>query len=289
MTKNTYSEADALKSAADRLLTNRTRVGLPPIVYHYASMDITSKILDSYEMWCTNIAFSNDPTEGRYGQDLIDNVCTRDPDLLFAGARKLVREEIDGYSISFSADGDELTQWRAYCSNGRGVAIGVDTEVLSQRTSVLFARIEYDQAQQERFIKALLDVFRGRFLSARSSPRRQRRLAYPLTLSFIILRAMLKDPSYHSENEYRLLDALPKPTKRSGMKLEHFSRGELSVPYFRVDLRASRAADANQPIRKVTIGPCLDFDSAVNALQNTRAFHERAFPIDPSRVPMRCD
>ena len=289
MTKTTYSEADALKSAAGRLLTNRTRCGLPPVVYHYTSLEEATKILDSHEMWCTNVAFSNDPTEGRYGQDLIDNVCTRDPDLLFAGARKLVREDIDGYSISFSADGDELTQWRSYCSNGRGVAVGVDTEILSQRTSVLFARIEYDQAQQERLIKALLDVFRGRFLSARSSPSRQYRLAYPLTLSFIILRAMLKDPSYHSENEYRLLDALPKPTKRRGMKFEYFSRGEFSVPYFRVDLRASGAADANQPIREVTIGPCLDFNSAVTTLQNTRAFHERAFPINASRVPMRCD
>ncbi len=288
MTAADTEETKALKAAAAKLLTNSTAESRPAIVYHYTSLDTAVKILNSFEMWCTNMAFS-DPSEGVYGESVIDGVCTRDSDLFLAGARKLVADEIDGYATSFSADPDELTQWRSYCSNGRGVAIGIDTEVLSKRTQVVFSHIEYDRTRQEKLVKDILNLFRMRMLSARSRPPRLRRLTYVLTLSFVILRAMMKDPSYHSEREYRLLDALPKNPKRHSTRLEHFPRGSQSVPFFRIDLRASTAAGAAQPVREVWVGPCLDFANSEAQLKNSSAYRAQPFRITPSSVPMRCD
>ena len=283
------AEAKSLKTAVGKLLTNSAPEAYPAIVYHYASLETAIKILNSFEMWCTNVSFSNDPSEGVYGQSLIDDVCTRDPDLLLAGARKLVADEIEGYATSFSADPDELTQWRAYCANGRGVAIGVETEALLLRTHLVFTHIQYDHPQQVRLAKAILNVFRGLMLAAKSRPPRIRHLAYVLTVSFVILRAMLKDPTYHSEREYRLLDALPKDPKRHDTSLEYFQRRDQSVPFFRVDLRDSSAAGAKQPVREVYVGPCLDFADAEAQLRRTSAYNVQAFSIVRSRVPMRCD
>ena len=289
MSRPEDEETKGLKTAAARLITNSTGEPRPEIVYHYTSLDTAIKILNSLEMWCTNVAFSNDPSEGIYGQGVIDRVCATDPDLLLAGARKLVSTEIDGYAISFSEAPDELTQWRSYCSNGRGVSIGVDTDVLAKRGSVAFCQIEYDGGRQEKLVRNILNLFRGRMLSARSWLPRLHRLAYVLTLSFVIVRGMLKDPAYHSEREYRLLDALPKDPKRHNTKIEHFQRGPTAVPFFRVDLRASTGAGAVQPIRKVYVGPCLDFGVAEAALKRTAAYAAQPFDIVKSAVPMRCD
>ena len=153
----------------------------------------------------------------------------------------------------------------------------------------MFSRLEYDESNQKHLVKDLLNLFRGRMRSAKSRPPRLHDLAYLLTLSFVILRAKLKHPAYHSEHEYRLLDALPKDTKRHNSKVEHFQRGTVSVPFFRIDLRASNAHGAGQPIRDVWIGPCVDFAAAETQLKNTVAYKTKPFAIKKSQVPMQCD
>jgi hypothetical protein len=282
-------EVKSLKRATARLLRDSAGTRRPALVYHYTSLETAVKILNSFEMWCTNVSFSKDTSEGVHGQGVIDTICTRDPDLLLEGARQLVADEIEGYATSFCAKPDELTQWREYGSNGRGVAIGVDAEVLSSRTNVAFSRIEYDPARQGKLVKNILNVFRARMVSAKSRPHRLRRLAAALTESLVVVRAMLKDPSYHTELEYRLLDALPKDPRRHDTALEYFQRGSRSVPFFRVDLRASTAAGATQPIREVWVGPCLEFASTEEQLRNTAAYVLQPFGIIRSLVPVRCD
>jgi hypothetical protein len=282
-------EIKALKRAAAQLLINSSAYPRPAIVYHYTSLDTAIKILDSFEIWCTNVAYSTDTYEGIYGQGTIDRICARDSDLLMEGARRLIAEEIDGYTASFCAEPDIPTQWTTYGSNGRGVAIGVDAAVLSSRSQVAFSHVEYDATRQEKLVKDVLNLFRGRMLSARSWPPRKRRLAYVLTLSFVIVRAMLKDPSYQKEQEYRLLDALPKDPKHHDTSLEHFQRGSQSVPFFRVDLRDSTASGAAQPIREVWLGPCMDYSDGEARLKESAAYRAQSFPIERSRVSLECD
>lgn len=284
-----WQELEALKRAAARIVKDETDQAPPPIVYHYASLDVAVKILNSFEMWCTNVAFSTDPFEGVHGEGVIDAVCTADPDLLMRGARKLVAEEIDGYATCFSVDADEDTKWRTYGANGTGVSIGFDVDVLSKRENVAFCRVEYDESQQKRVAKKLLDLFRGRLLAAKSRPPRQRGLAYVLTLSFVVLRARMKRSAYSVEREYRLLDALPKDERKHDTKLEYFDRGGRSVPFFRVKLRDSSGEGADQPIREVRVGPCLDFAVAESAIKNTVAYQMRSFPIRHSQVTLPCD
>lgn len=282
-------ELEALKRAAGKIVTDETTQPPPPMVYHYASLDVAVKILNSFEMWCTNVAFSTDTTEGVHGEGVIDGVCTADPDLLMRGARKLVADEIDGYATCFSVDADEETKWRMYGANGTGVSIGFDVDVLANRKNVAFCRVEYDESRQKKIAKKLLDLFRGRMLAAKSRPPRVHGLAYVLTLAFVVLRARMKHSSYGVEREYRLLDALPKDEREHDKKLEYFGRGGRSVPFFRVDLRDSSGEGASQPVREVWIGPCLDFAIAESAIKNTVAYQTRSFPIRRSEVELPCD
>jgi hypothetical protein len=281
-------ELEALKRAAARIVTDETTQPPLSIVYHYASLDVTVKILNSFEMWCTNVAFSTDTSEGVHGESVIDGVCTTDRDLLMRGARKLVAEEIDGYATCFSVDADEETKWRTYGAKGTGVSIGFDVDVLAKRKNLAFCRVEYDDSQQKKVAKKLLDVFRGRMLAAKSRPPRLHGLAYLLTLSFVVLRARIKHSAYTVEREYRLLDALPKDERAHDKKLEYFDRDGRSVPFFRVDLRDSSGEGAAQPICEAWVGPCLDFAIAESAIKNTVAYQTRSFPIRRSQLELPC-
>ena len=282
-------ELESLKRAGAKIVVDETAAPTPAEVYHYASLEVAVKILNSFEMWCTNVAFSTDKSEGVHGDAVIARVCEADPDLLMRGARKLVKEEIDGYAACFSVEPDEETKWKAYGADGTGVSIGFDVEVLSKRPNVAFCCVEYDESRQRKLVKKLLDLFRGRMRSAKSRPPRLRQLAYVLTLSFVVLRARVKHSSYSVEREYRLLDALPKDETRHDKKLEYFARDGRPVPFFRVDLRDSSADGAAQPVPVVWVGPCLDFATAEAAIKNTLAYQKRSFPIMRSQVSMPCD
>jgi hypothetical protein len=149
--------------------------------------------------------------------------------------------------------------------------------------------VEYALERQKEIVQRVLDLFRGPMLDAAFDPDRLQRIAGVLTLSFVLVRSMMKNPAYHSEKEYRLIDALPKDAAHHDIALESFRRGTRDVPFFRVDLRASNADASERPVREVWIGPCLDASAATAAIEATTAYAASAFPIHVSTVPMRRD
>lgn len=176
---------------------------------------------------------------------------------------------------------------RLIFNNGYGVAIGVDVDVLGNRANVAFGRVIYDRSEQDDLVRKVLDVFRAPINSAKFDTPRLKRLVGTLTLYFVMLRAVLKDPAYYAEHEYRLFDALPRDPAEHSTSLQTFPRDGLNVSYFPVDLRASKSPNATQPIREVRIGPCLDFSTASECLLATSAAKAFQFPVIASRVPMR--
>jgi Protein of unknown function (DUF2971) len=91
----------------------------------------------------TDIFYLNDPSELRHG-------CRPAIELITSAANetqpeiKQLAENIEGrlikgieqafrfFTLSFSQDGDDLGQWRAYADNGRGYALGFDGRILQQ-------------------------------------------------------------------------------------------------------------------------------------------------------------
>jgi hypothetical protein len=75
--------------------------------YHYTSIEKFHNIVDNCEFWAHNTRFSNDSTEER------------------GVSERFLKENNyigDNYFICLCANGDLLSQWRGYCSNG-GVSI----------------------------------------------------------------------------------------------------------------------------------------------------------------------
>lgn len=105
----------------------------PSILYHYTSMEVLEKITRNGEIWASDIEFLNDSEEYVNAKAFIKDELQRrvaDNEKL----RSIVHSQVgqmyheldhrDVYVAALSAEGDSLPQWRGYCPNGQGVAIG---------------------------------------------------------------------------------------------------------------------------------------------------------------------
>ena len=67
-------------------------------------------------------------------------------------------EYMDIFATSFSADGDLLSQWRAYAADGRGFSFGIKTSSLLSNSDFRIIPIIYNQATQNQFITEIITI-----------------------------------------------------------------------------------------------------------------------------------
>jgi hypothetical protein len=138
------------------------------IIYHYTSVDDISGIIDKHEIWMSNTAFMNDPTELK----MLWNVPAIFKDSDFSNdavgkkwremySREMFNEGIqnDYYMASFSKKKDLLEQWRAYGN----FCIGFDAKKLAVKKRVFLYSCLYTEKDIRRWIlkKQKIDEWKG--------------------------------------------------------------------------------------------------------------------------------
>jgi hypothetical protein len=232
----------------------------PPVVYHYTSLDALCAIIKTQTLWCSNTKYSSDPSEAIHGQSIID-------ELLQERLSRRTYDVIHGflvalgyYAASFSSEGDLLPQWRAYCSNGRGVALGISSAALHATPGLLFGRVEYDEQCQRHLVNSLLDIYGPEIVGNESvDDDACHQFRRNLAANLACLKGMFKAAAYFSEAEYRLFDVL---FEDESDRLCFRTAGASLVPYITADLHGSAISDATLPFQEIIVGPCLDPDAA---------------------------
>src|SRR6202521_4389086 len=107
----------------------------PGTVHHYTDDVGLSGILETGKLRLSNLFKLNDPSELRHGlsiaSDILKTRALREPlAKLSADFHSYLETELNTtghyFVCSFSSDGNDLGQWRAYADNGRGYAHGFD-------------------------------------------------------------------------------------------------------------------------------------------------------------------
>lgn len=123
--------------------------GDPNIVYHYTSLETMQKIVETQQLWATNVKFLNDTAERTIflsrAMQRLPSLRDEHPELDRQAFDHMLDPQRLKYDIishlpsvvSFSKDSDSLPQWRAYCPKGRGVAIGFSVEALKRSQMLL--------------------------------------------------------------------------------------------------------------------------------------------------------
>jgi hypothetical protein len=140
--------------------------GPPPILYHYTGAAGALGIISKGEMWATDAAYLNDPTETQYGRELIRNCWEEfkknarlgDQELRFFQTFIDVLDTewhtlISTYLACFSEYGNVLSQWRAYGQPGTGYSLGFDSaKLVGNATGFSLLKVEYEPAVQRETI-----------------------------------------------------------------------------------------------------------------------------------------
>ncbi len=196
------------------------------ILYHYTSADGFVGIMESGLLFSSHISVFNDPTELKYGINIInqkirENIAI-EPD-------EKVKSQIEDFlpnlehielffpnnemifGLSFSEDGDLLSQWREYGRNGKGYSIGIKKKTIKRchglnieifdkgiYNELFFVKMIYDEDIQNDIGNKFYN-----FLKDTTCQGNNFRKEY---YSLIVLLAMvMKHDSYKEEKEWRLI------------------------------------------------------------------------------------
>jgi hypothetical protein len=249
-------------------------------VFHYASAEALKGIIETGKIWLSNASYLNDPQELAYPVGLASDVLAERGRTLGQTLGQVTRmarlqKAVIGhqrfpqwYTASFSLNGDDLSQWRAYCSNG-GYSIGLDSKILCETLGsgfrLAWGRVEYEEEAQKTRITQLLDEFEARLkvLTGKYPTvpplRIEEDLVDVLALAFSREFLFQKMRAFSSEREWRIGVLL---LGDSDTPLFRIHNGTL-VPYIERDLRK----DGKLPLRSIHVCPLSDHDLSTHACQ----------------------
>jgi hypothetical protein len=237
-------------------------------VYHYCSEEGLLGILQSRCIWLTNHHAMNDPSEGKLAGQLLndfeDRFRTTGQIQVFARLKEQLKHCLgDTYLASFSADGDVLSQWRAYADNGRGFALGFDALTFegvrnqfpkgdgTKENSLGMSGVIYDTTAQRNLISDLVEEL----IEANGEESKLQEATGLMNWFACVFKAS----GFREEKEWRIMykPLVPLAIPRGGFKafgaLEpvHFRRTKFGIiPYFKMPLDMTK-----NPLLEIIKGP----------------------------------
>jgi len=236
-------------------------------VFHYTSQKGLLGILSNKAIWATNILYLNDSSELEFAVDLVKRQIS---DLKQSGKPEdtdhfiNLEQELEKitdpmpfgiYVCSFSAHGDQLSQWRGYCPKGNGFSIGIN---LSQYRSALakqgfrIVKCVYGTEEQRQIIRDFLQGFAQKLQRkhlGKDSQQRSKSTAFIAALNFLQIAPAIKDRKFFEENEWRLVS---QPIHIDDDRLKFREGNSTIVPYVEVKLASGKRAVG---IETLVVGP----------------------------------
>ena len=281
----------------------------PEIIYHYTNDVGLRGILETGQLWLSDIFNLNDPSELSHGfshaVNILSGKAEKGPPESQTFAKNFATFHQGGmrgtahyFVCSFSADGDDLGQWRAYADNGRGYALGFDAKALEE----IFTKengapipnnstfpVTYKDAEladiHRQIIESMFELIslpRGKNLDSASINAYMKELSVSLSVHALRAALFFKHEAYKNESEYRFLqvhraDILPPEVKRRYRSYE-------LVKYREFDWKRLQAG----VLKQIVIGPAADRTKATQfAADCLAAFHGGTVQVACSQIPYR--
>jgi hypothetical protein len=282
----------------------------PAVVYHYTNDVGLRGILETGRLWLSDIFSLNDPSELRHGISRAVNILKskaengppetkRFAEDFAAFLESGVESSAHFFVVSFSLDGDELGQWRAYADNGHGYALGFDGRALEETfikengvriPNCSTFHVMYDDDDvlagiHRRIIESmfhLISLPRGKRLGRATINAYMRELGARLSQHVLTAALFFKHKAYKNEKEFRFLqiymaDVTPPDVKRRYRSYE-------IVKYREFDWRRIKAS----ALKRIIVGPATDRGKGTRFAEDCLvAFGAGAVKVTPSSIPYR--
>jgi hypothetical protein len=273
---------------------------LPQRLYHYTDLAGLKGIIQSEALWATEISQLNDTTEISYSRELLCRIADRfHASSASEYALHLAKQAATGmatapnnprmFVASLTDDGDNLSQWRGYATQGHGLAIGFDRNVLE--TSALaqgytMVPIIYDESEQEQhFAKALseiVEIIDGWGADPRHAPSPIEQVL-SLGLGLTLAAMFIKNPYFRDEREWRLVRLIMEGVwdENSHTRV----RGGEVVQYEAIELANGNSGENR--IVEIVAGPLLSIDEEYQVREILAKHGLKSVKFRRSSVPLR--
>jgi len=271
------------------------------ILYHYTSLGALTKIAASGCLYATDIRFFSDAAEMKHAADILRIYIAQRIEAkattsrLLSQLREWVLERLTGghmqFVVSFTANGNLLSQWRSYCPHGKGVSIGFGPEVLSRAATAQGFRVGkciYDNTVQRSLIESILThierLAKARGENVDPSKRHPSQSFHDVfdevENDILYIAALLKHGSFSEEEEWRAIS--PITTNYVQSPIKYREGRSMLIPYIEFSLRGDAAAGL--PLDHVYVGPT---PSAGNSMASLSRFLSK-YGANPTRGVTYC-
>lgn len=241
-------------------------------IYHYTSLEGIISILSNKCTWATRIQYLNDESEFMHAISLLLTSLPKSQEVTKQSIKKYIEKikfrlddvaNLNLFVLSFSENGDLLSQWRGYCPPGRGYSIGFNydhLEVQMAKQGFNLRRCIYNKQEKLELINEHISQY---MISENDdynySDKELDDLAQIFVKQFILFAPLLKHHSFLEEKEWRLIsDLFPQDHKQ----IKYRPGKSMIVPYFEFYLTEK---DENLNCYSIIIGPTPHNSIAINS------------------------
>jgi len=279
----------------------------PEYLYHYTTTENLLNILNTGDLWATNIEYLNDSSEFCHAMDLFKEVINSDNFYtdyvekhgLVDIVQKLTEsmgvfssgDYFKGYFVvSFSSREDLLSQWRGYGDNGNGISIGfkfndlVSIAKSNKGNNFSIEKCLYFKNQKiDKINKGIKEI-----ITCLSSSNWNANLSSTINHFARRVAVFLKNYQFREEKEYRLVNL--KPIDYLDSKIFFYPNSDkILVPRCKINLLLNN--DANIiPISKIIIGPTANSQLSLKSIRhllNSKNIRLHEKDITVSKIPYR--
>lgn len=224
---------------------------MPDKLCHYTGVGALQSIVDSGAIWSTQSPYLNDYKELKHASEIMSNqlyfyeISDDDNKKEFASVLNDLLNNIDihaerVYITSFSTNENQLSQWRGYTPENKGVSITFNLNIIQRligsNSDYFLVPCQYNEDEAKTSMKELLHSI---FLEFENKIEKDN---YKLLNNFLCSKlnslllafASIKSPDFKEEKEWRLI--IIKPIQYSGEEVKFREGTSMLIPYFEVDL-----------------------------------------------------
>lgn len=284
-------------------------------LYHYTTIDGLKGIIKNRSMWLTHTSTLNDPTELKYGKEIIlgilrtqkgnkhENIIDNFLHALIGEVDRFDETVYKAYVACFCRSDNLLSQWRAYGHRGGGYNLGFtftsntvccDTPDQSGEESyVILRKMIYDIKKQKEivteYVSSIISCAKDAikdFMNHDGVPAAWEYMAAMESVNVLCdLMLSFKNEVFREEDEWRMI--LVRQPEHKAHQLQFRENEKGLIPYFETYL--IRKVDGNSffPLNSIKFGPMLDVSSTKSALRlfvTKEAVSKNNIKINPNAI-----
>lgn len=277
-------------------------------LHHYTTIRGFMGIVESRQMWATDLQYMNDTKELLYAGDIVNEVilenCKTHENYEELG--KIFKSGIYNskyasvFGISFSEARDLLSQWRGYGGEA-GMAICFESgklQTFAAANEMRLVKCVYDRDVQIKLVSELCDFHANEITRMKKEEGKfdPRAVAEDFYRALCSVAPIIKHPTFHDENEWRMISRVYDVVYRMDMPYPRmgFRDGKTTIiPYLKTTLAvdyqdARRDGRIDLGFHDVLIGPTAIAELPWRAVMNyLGAKNIKYSQISPSGVPLR--